>query len=357
MENDRYISLICELIRMRPVSKDAEAVNKVQNRVCEFLKQNGIHCAMEKIGERNTLYASTRPGKKQKLLLCVHLDVVPAENEQQYEPEIRDGFLYGRGSQDCLGNSLAAIKALCSAGEDASIGCIFTADEEIGGHTTLEMVERGYGATRMGLVMDSSGGIIYGQKGILALKLTAFGQDGHASAPWAFDNPIIKLVNGFARLQKEWQNPADHNDWRISMAPTVLSAGNVVNRIPDKAEMLLDIRIVSADEKDKTINFIREVTGLDVTVIKGNDPFESPVDTVEMNHLKTAYTEAFGGQPETRRMSGATDARHLWKIGHPVYIIGVKGTGCHASNESLDISSVDKVMNTVLKLSNLLHAD
>ena len=34
---ESYIDLLCEMIRMRPVSRDIAAVNRVQHRVQEFL--------------------------------------------------------------------------------------------------------------------------------------------------------------------------------------------------------------------------------------------------------------------------------------------------------------------------------
>ena len=113
MYDDCFVDLLCEMIRMRPVSRDIEAVNRVQRRVQEFLTEKGLYCTMEKDGEREVLFAATTPGKVQDLLLCAHLDVVPAEVESQYEPYISEGILYGRGSSDCMGNAIACMKAMC----------------------------------------------------------------------------------------------------------------------------------------------------------------------------------------------------------------------------------------------------
>ena len=350
MGMDCYIDLLCELIRMRPVSRDIPAVNRVQRRVQEFLTEKGLFCTMEKDGEREVLFAATTPGKVQDILLCSHLDVVPAEVEEQYEPYISEGYLYGRGSSDCMGNAIAIMKAMCEAPAGASLGCIFTGDEEIGGETTAYMVKQGYTARKLGLVMDSGGSVFYCQKGILNLKLIARGSGGHSSRPWNFDNPVLKLVNGLHKLFEKWENPANADDWRLSMAPTILRAGNAVNRIPDVAEAELNLRLVDLEEKERMIAFVRETTGLEVEVGESCDPFTSPVDTEDIKKVLAAFSKAFGKEVQPTRMCGATDARHLYKIGVPVYVSGIIGSGAHSVEEKLEISSIDKGVAMIFEL-------
>ena len=350
MYDDCFVDLLCEMIRMRPVSRDIEAVNRVQRRVQEFLTEKGLYCTMEKDGEREVLFAATTPGKVQDLLLCAHLDVVPAEKEEQYEPYISEGILYGRGSSDCMGNAIACMKAMCDAPKGASIGCIFTGDEEIGGKTTAYMVEQGYGARKLGLVMDSGGSVYYAQKGILNLTLTARGSGGHASRPWCFDNPVLKLVNGLQKLFESFENPVNADDWRLSMAPTILRAGNAANRIPDVAEAELNIRLVELEEKDAIIEHVRSVTGLEVKASECCDPFTSPVESEEMKKILAAYSKAFGKEAAPSRMCGATDARHLYKIGVPVYVSGINGSGAHSADEQLSLDSIDKGVAMILDL-------
>ncbi|MBO5792655.1 MAG: M20 family metallopeptidase [Lentisphaeria bacterium] len=347
---ESYIDLLCEMIRMRPVSRDIAAVNRVQHRVQEFLSEKGLFCTMENDGERDVLFAATTPGKVQDILLCAHLDVVPAEKEEQYEPYICEGILYGRGSSDCMGNAISCMKAMCDAPKGASIGCIFTGDEEIGGKTTAYMVEQGYSARKIGLVMDSGGAVYYAQKGILNLKVIARGNGGHSSRPWGFDNPVLKLIDGLHKLFEKWENPANGDDWRLSMAPTILRAGNAPNRIPDVAEAVLNLRLVNLEEKEAMIAFVRETTGLEVEAGECCDPFASPVETEEMKRVLAAYAKAFGKEGGPLRMCGATDARHLYKIGVPVYVSGINGSGAHSVDEKLELDSLKKGAAMILDL-------
>ena len=349
-QNDVYVDLLCDLIRTRPVSRDIPAVNKVQAKVMKFLSERGMYCTMERDGKRDVLFAATSPGKVQDYIFCVHLDVVPAMDEKQYEPVIKDGILYARGSKDCLGQAVAAIKTMCSLPKGKKVGCIFTANEEIGGSTTAFMVQNGYKATKMGFVIDGGNGVVYAQKGIVNLKMTAYGKGGHSSVPWTLDNPNIKLVNGLYNVLSKWKNPTGLNDWRSSLAVTVLKAGNVSNRIPDKAVAILNVRIVNQEDADKIYEFVKKESGLEVTRTRGCDPFETDPNSPEMKKVLAAYNKAFGRNTKPKRMCGATDARHLYKIGCPVFITGIDGVGSHSANEYIDLKSIDKLVAMFLDL-------
>lgn len=346
---DPYTKLLCDLIKIRPVTSDTAAVNKAQAMMMKFLSERGIYCTMERHGDRNVLFAASSPGKVQDYILCTHLDVVPAIDEKQYEPVIKDGVIYGRGTSDCLGSSVAAAKLLCSLPKGKKVGCIFTSDEEVGGSTTAFMVNKGYKAVKSAIVIDSSG-IIYGQKGILNLKVTAHGKGGHSSAPWNCDNPVIKLVNGLHRISEKWQNPANAKDWRTSLAITVIQAGDVINRIPEKAEALLNFRFTKIEEIDKIVDFIKKESGLEVTVLRISDPFETNPDLPEIQKAVKAYNRAFNKNIKPKRICGATDARHIYKMGCPTFATGVNGRGAHGANERLELASIDYMVSMVLEL-------
>ena len=49
-------------------------------------------------------------------------------------------------------------------------------------------------------------------------------------------------------------------------------------------------------------------------------------------------------------MCGATDARHLYKIGVPVYVSGINGSGAHSIDEKLQLDSIDKGVAMILDL-------
>ena len=356
---EEYLKLLEDLIRLRPVTADIPAVNRVVDRLQAFLTAKGLHCATEELEGRKILYASNVPGKNPDLMLNAHLDVVPAAYESQYEPEYKDGWLYARGASDCLGNAICAVKVLCEAGPDLSIGAIFTTNEETGGETTGHMVFCGYVPKRMVFVMDhwNHYNICSAQKGILSVKLTAHGKGGHSSAPWLFDNPIDKLMDGYLKFRNQWKNPPADDPWHTTMAATVINGGMVTNQIPDSAEMILNFRYLRPEEREELMRKLNEVTGLEVELDRTCPPVFVSEDAPELKVMIDAVEEVIGIRPGFDRMNGATDARWFASTGKPIAIVGIEGSGAHAKVERVKVDAIDlfsKVVKTAAqKLKNL----
>ncbi len=354
-----YTELLCRLIECRPVTADIPAVNRAESVMRDFLERHGLYCTTEMIGGRQTLYASTRPGKVQDVLLNAHLDVVPASDESQFTPCVKDGWLYARGAGDCLGDAVCIASFLCENKDEFRVGAFFSSDEETGGETTRGMVERGYGAAKAVLVLDHGGdyNITYAQKGILVLKVTARSRGGHSSAPWAFRNPIDMLADAYQRLRGEWVNPVSEEDWRNSMAPCVIAGGDVENRIPDTAEMVLNFRYVADEDCQKIIDLVVKTTGLEVSVLESCPPVSSDVNAPAMQLLRQAFQRVLAHPVGFIRMCGATDARHLRALNIPVAIIGTEGTGAHSPEDRLKLESIDTCRKILKEYMTLLQSD
>ncbi len=337
-----YLELLKRLIRLRPVSADIEAVNRVTETLYDFMAVRGLYCTLEKLNERKILFVSTAPGKKPDLLLNAHVDVVPATDETQYELKTEDGWLFGRGTGDCLGNVVCIVKTLCEVDRKLSVGTVFSSDEEIGGQTTARMVELGYSAGRMICILDSweNDSICHAQKGILVLKLTAHGRGGHASHPWDFDNPIDQLLEAYSRLKTVWKNPVPTDSWHKSMAASVISAGVAVNQIPETAEMILNIRYTEVQEKDEILDLVKEKTGLQITALENCPPVFVPNTAPEFRILENIMRKVLKKQSEYSRMNGATDARWFASLNKPIAIIGIESAGIHGQTEKANLGSI-----------------
>lgn len=284
-------------------------------------------------------------------MLNAHLDVVPAE-EESWQVRVEDEWVYGRGSVDCKGNAVTIIKALCEMPEGVSVGAFFTCDEEIGGLTTKYMVEQGYYPKRMTCIMDSweNDCICNAQKGILVVKLVAHGKGGHSSAPWVFDNPIDKLMDGYIKFREMWKNPVHGDVWHKSMAGTVIRGGMVGNQIPDTAELTLNFRYVEKSEKEEILEML-QVTGLEVVEVESCIPVCVPTDAEEFKMLASVLEKNMGAFNGYRQMCGATDARHFASLGLPIAIIGVQGGGAHALVEKVSLRSMEKYVQVIKDLA------
>ena len=337
-----YIDLLRDLMACRSVTRDVQAVNKAQAKMRAFLESNGITCTVENIDGRDVVYATTGSGKVADVLLNAHLDVVPPNCPEDHILKIEGSKLIGRGTDDCLGSAISIAKILIDLKGKADVSVFFSADEETGGLTTRGMVERGYSARKIAIIVDAGAfSVSIAQKGILILRLKATGVGGHSSVPWAKDNPIDKLVDGYLRFRNAWPwHPSAEDQWHNSMTPCIITGGFAENQIPDTAEMVINIRYTEDADEQTIINLAKETTGLEILEARSCKPMYSDESSPMIRSLKDAIQTAFPDKQVTfRRMNGATDARHMRSLGIPVAMIGINGGGAHAANEWLDLEN------------------
>jgi carboxypeptidase PM20D1 len=174
-----------------------------------------IHATLQRevINQYSLLYVwAGRAADLDPILLCGHMDVVPADpvtlSEWTHPPfsgEVADGFVWGRGTLDMKGTVitvLEAVEGLIKHGyqPERTVYLAFGHDEEIGGLNgarciadTLE--QRG---VRLSAVCDEGGAIMQemlpglavpaaligvAEKGFASLQLKVEGRPGHSSMP------------------------------------------------------------------------------------------------------------------------------------------------------------------------------
>lgn len=338
------VPLLEKLIKCKAVTENITEVNNAIDIMHEFLLENNIYCTVEQCPDgRKVLYGATEETKAPDVLLNAHLDVVPA-TEEQFIPRIEGDIMYGRGTGDCQGNATILADLLIRLKGKASVGAIFSTDEEHGGISTSYMVRHGYTAKKIIIVIDGNPyAIAIAQKGIIDLALRANSKGGHSSTPWDFNNPIDMLIDGYIKLRNEWTQATQENQWGDTMAPTILNAGFAHNQIPDVAEMLINIRFINSADCESIIEKIKQITGLEVIIHGICEPFfadeNTPVVQKLMATMKNKYPEK---DIPFVRMNGATDARHFAKLSAPIAVIGTEHGGIHTANEWVRLSSIDK---------------
>jgi acetylornithine deacetylase/succinyl-diaminopimelate desuccinylase-like protein len=152
-----WLDELYELLRIPSVSADpahADDVRRAGEWVCNFVREAGGEAALVDtktfplaIGE---IPASNGDGSAPTVMLYGHFDVQPAApldlwESDPFEPEIRDGYLYCRGSVDDKGNSYLLLKAAqLLAREKAlpvNVRIAFDGEEETGGHSIVDFLE------------------------------------------------------------------------------------------------------------------------------------------------------------------------------------------------------------------------
>ena len=150
------LELLEDLIRIPSVSRDVTNVNRAVRFMRDRLSSEGMLCRIETMdGGWELLFASNDGTVTPDVLFSAHLDAVEAQDPSQFVPRRENGRAYGRGASDCKEHCVLAARLMRELRGRVSVGCIFGSDEEIGGRSTAFMVEKGYGARKLVVVLDS----------------------------------------------------------------------------------------------------------------------------------------------------------------------------------------------------------
>ncbi|HEX7915577.1 M20/M25/M40 family metallo-hydrolase [Rudaea sp.] len=163
-------------------------------------------------------------GKHKPVLIIGHLDVVEAKREDwtmdPFKFTEKDGYFYGRGTQDMKNSDAVAVAALLRMKKegfvpDRDIILALTADEEGGtdngvdwllkNHRDLVDAEFALNPDSGGVDADAGKAVNMSVEATEKLysdyEASVTGPGGHSSQPRA-DNPIYELANALARLQR-----------------------------------------------------------------------------------------------------------------------------------------------------------
>ena len=289
------------------------------------------------------------------ILFCAHLDVVEHLGPEYYRSRLSDGRIHGPGAGDMKG-ALAIVLTLFhhlrSEKPNLPIGLAVTSDEEQGGeHGARFLVEEC--GLRAGAVIIPDGGsidkITVEEKGILHLVLSFQGESAHAARPWLGQNPIQELMQALQTLQvrisqlepgQAPDNQVDDNaHWYPTCSVTRVSTPNEsVNRIPDEANAVLDIRFPPPHSTETMMKLVRETLGpsVEIELIIGAEPTHLAPDKAFLGATK----EIIGTDPHLVCVSGGSDARFFRQHNIPVMLSRPIVGNLHGHDEWIDVRSM-----------------
>jgi len=338
-----------DLLRIPSRCADEPQLLRVVDFTRDWLSARGVWCVVEtNDAGRVALYAATRPGKVQDYLFVSHLDVVAAP-DSMFAPRYDGDRVFARGACDTKGNVTVCCQVLANLVGKASVGLFLATDEDGGakGQKTPDMmIERGYLCRKMAIVGDSAGEepgqLFTAEKGHSRMELVAHGKGGHSSRPWALDNPVQKLFEGFLRFDREWNRGADPKEkWRTVLSPTMLKGSDGWNIVPDEAVLRISCRYISMAEYDRAVEALKRLSGLELRATPGRIPVENRPDDPEIKALLAAMNAGIPGGIREGRMSAATDASFYTGHGFPVVIFAADGGEPHSVREWGSLKSLD----------------
>jgi succinyl-diaminopimelate desuccinylase len=338
-----------------------------QQLMCERLASIGFACENLPFEDVSNLWA--RRGTTSPLLVFAgHTDVVPTGPREDwqsdpFQPEIRDGLLYGRGAADMKG-SLAAMVTACEAfvaahpNHKGSIAFLITSDEEgpsVNGTVKVveQLVARGE-QIDMCLVGEPSstdrlGDVIKnGRRGSLNGKLTVKGTQGHVAYPHLADNPIHRVAPALAELAAiEWDQGNAFFPPTSFQVSNIQSGTGAENVVPGELHLMFNLRYST----ELTEQVIRErVHGVldshaldyDLSWRLSGEPFLTPAGKL-VDAASSAIKDIAGIETELSTSGGTSDGRFIAPTGAQVLELGPLNATIHQVNECVSVADLDQL--------------
>jgi len=356
------LDLLKDLVRRESVTpKDAGC----QDVLVERLSKLGFK--EERLDFYDTQNIWLRRGEEKPLLTFLgHTDVVPPGpldrwDSPPFEPTIRDGKLYGRGTADMKGGVACFVTALerflaTHPDHSGSIAMMMTSDEEgiatNGVVKVVDVLEKRNEKIDWCLVGEPSsdkklGDVIrVGRRGSLCAKLTVHGIQGHVAYPEMAENPIHSFAPALKALTEEvWDNGNEFFPPTSLQVSNINSGTGAENIIPGAAEIQFNLRFCTElDEqtiKQRTAAIFDQFDfKYDLQWRLSGNPFLTEGGAlIDAAHVAIKKVTGFETLDDTG--GGTSDGRFIAPTGAEVIELGPLNESIHKINENVGVEDLE----------------
>jgi len=313
------------------------------------------------------------------LCFAGHTDVVPTGPLDQwssgpFQPEVRDGCLYGRGAADMKTSIAAFVTAVerfiaARPGHAGSIALLLTSDEEgraVDGSVRVVEALMARGETLDYCIVGEptsaerlADTIKNGRRGSLSGRLVVKGVQGHIAYPHLVKNPVHSIAPALAELAASvWDKGNEYfppTSWQVSNFHAGTGADNVV---PGSAEILFNFRFSTASTPEALqarVHAILDRHGVDYTLdwtLSGN-PYLTPRGRL-VEAVSQAIRETAGIETQLSTSGGTSDGRFIADICPEVIELGPLNATIHKIDECIAVADIEPLSRTYERTLQLL---
>lgn len=342
----------------------------VARRLVQELEAIGLAVELQEAapGRPNVVGTLTGRAPGRSLMLCGHIDTVGVSGmAAPFDPAIRDGRMFGRGTQDMKSGVAAMVDAVRvvagSGGLDAGqviVACVV--DEEHSSIGADALVTRW--RADAGIVTEPTDlDIAVCHKGFAWAEITTRGKAAHGSRPADGVDAIVHMGRVLAELgalDAALQGGARHPRLgSASLHASTIAGGHELSSYPDRCTLQIERRTIPGEPAgvlDREIEAIRtRLAAADaafrasVTPMFSRPPYEIAADH-PLPGLLASSARAVGCRAATIGMSFWTDAAVLGEAGIPSVLFGPTGAGLHSVEEWVDLASVRQCRDALASL-------
>jgi len=334
----------------------------------EYLE--GFDAVRIDVADVKNLFIYKKFSEGEHLCFAGHVDVVPAGDSwdtNPYEAVEKDGYIYGRGTQDMKSGVAAFTQAVKEAENfKGTLSLLLTSDEEgdaINGTVkVLEFLENNDMLPDACVVAEPTCENIFGdaikvgRRGSINGYLTLKGKQGHAAYPEKAINPIHNIATVLANMAGVDLDNGDESFAPSKFVVTDIRSGmQVTNVTPNELKMMFNVRNNTKTSQKELIDFVAKHMGAldyELHLTQGSYPFKTDTDTKIVKHIDSAIEEVTGVKTKHSTAGGTSDARFIAPLGVAVIEFGVRNDSIHSVNERTtraEVESLCKVFKSLIK--------
>ncbi|WP_407572764.1 ArgE/DapE family deacylase [Deinococcus altitudinis] len=326
----------------------------------DWLTERGISAELDEAAPgRHSVIATVKgSGGGRSLLLNAHLDIVGTEGmTDPFEPVVRDGRMYGRGTYDMKGGLAACLLALVAAQEANLRGDVIltaVADEEHASLGTQSVLKR-VTADAAIVTEPTELCVSIAHKGFTWHEITTRGRAAHGSRPDLGVDAISHMGRVLGKLESLsralTEQPAHPLLGHGSLHASLISGGQELSSYPDRCTLLVERRTLPGETPESAtqdIDLLLAELSADHTfhadhrLTLARDPFGIDPDAPIVQAVRRAATRVLGTPPALIGQSFWMDSAFLAAAGIPTVVFGPRGGGAHATEEWVDLASVEQ---------------
>ncbi len=322
------------------------------------------------IEDVKNLFIYKKFGNGEHLCFAGHVDVVPAGegwDTNPYELVEKDGYLFGRGTQDMKSGVTAFVQAVKTTKTfSGTLSLILTSDEEgeaeFGTVEVLKYLEKIFLLPDVVVVAEPTcekkfgDAIKVGRRGSINGYLTLKGKQGHAAYPEKAINPVHNIAQVLHKMAGVNLDNGDEFFSPSKFVITDIRAGmQVTNVTPGHLDMMFNVRNTTKTTQKDVREFVaKNLDGLDyeLKLTQGSYPFSTDTNTKLVKKIDKSIEKITGIKPKHSTAGGTSDARFIAPYGISVLEFGVINDTIHALNERTTPNEVESLYEVFKDLIN-----
>jgi acetylornithine deacetylase len=377
---DPVITLLRDLIAIDSVNPvlvpGAAGEREIAWRIAAELTSMGLDVHVTEVapGRPNVVGVLEGRSPGRSLMFCGHTDTVGVSGMYRpFQADVREGRVYGRGSEDMKGGVAAMIGAARSLAESGGLesGRLIVAavvDEEQASIGAEALVSAW---PAEGAVVTEPTGLDIGvaHKGFQWVSIETRGREAHGSRPREGRDAILRMGRVLAalealdaHLQRGRAHPALGT---ASLHASIIEGGHELSSYPARAGLQLERRTLPGEPSDVALleaNRILDRLRAEDAEFEGGaqlllarDAYEVPSGD-PLPQLLAAAATSVGCAPARVGMSFWTDAAILGAAGIPSVLFGPGGAGLHSREEYVTMNDVCRCRDALAALARVFVA-